>query len=131
MTTEQLLAPRFKVKEKYPGMEAEPFRLEQIITLTKHETDGWIHIPIKHIPGSYMRIGFFESFPNIFEPLPWWKERKIEDMPEYVKHTKRGVVLKVNEHCITGCKINGGFWAVYDNLLPATLEEYKASTANH
>jgi len=105
MTMEQLLAPRFKVKDKYPGMEMEPFRLDQIITLTKHETDGWIHIPIKHIPGSYMRIGFFEAFPNIFEPLPWWKERKVEDMPRYVRSIKQeyqygieiGKVIKVKE----------------------------------
>lgn len=121
-----LLAPRFKVIDKYPGMEVEPFHLGQIITLTMHESDGWIHIPVKHIPGSYMRIGFFTNSPNLFQPLHWADERKIEDMPEYVK--------VISEDCAkdTGiyCKVYR--WSEIDNVLPnlkgqlgAEIEEYQ------
>jgi hypothetical protein len=95
MTPEQLLVPRIKVIDKYPGMEAEPFYVGQIITLTMHESDGYIHIPLKHIPGSYMRKEFFETFPNIFQPLPWYLDRKQEDMPAFIKCDER--VWKIKE----------------------------------
>jgi hypothetical protein len=89
LTVEELQMPRFRVKNTYPGMHVDSFSLGQIITLATHETDGWVYMPSLHNPGSYMRIGFFELFPHLFEPLPWWKERRVEDMPRYIKGKER------------------------------------------
>lgn len=95
--THPLLIPRYRVKDIWPSMELEPFRLGQIVTLQWHKAEGYIHVPIKHIPGSYMRQGFFDKFKNLFEPLPWYAERKEEDMPEYIRFKQDGAVFKI-EH---------------------------------
>lgn len=64
-------------------------------------------------------------YPHLFQPLPWYKERPPEDMPEYVKH-ENGGVFKVVEHCVGGCSLEGSYYAVYKNLQPASREEYEA-----
>jgi hypothetical protein len=139
MTKEELLAPRYKIIAPYPGMEAEPFHLEQIITLTKNEINEWIHIPIRHIPGSYMREGFFESFPHLFKQLHWAEDRKIEDMPEYLHYVETdanvAVIFKATPGSFRKFMAYGfttdheGFVTGFDNIridlfVPATKEEY-------
>lgn len=128
-TVEELLKPRYKVIVPWPGMEVEPFALGQIVTLQKHPSDeeeGFIHIPLKHIPGSYMREQFFLNYPHLFRKLEWWEERAPEDMPKYVK--------VIREDCAkdTGlyCKVYN--WHTYDDKFPlvkgqfgAELEGYK------
>lgn len=137
LTKEQLLIPRYKVKDKYPGMELEPFYLGQIITLQWHReedgefsTEGFIHVPINHIPRSFMWQSFFELYKNIFEPLPWWSDRKPEDMPKYLKD-QAGVYSKatwdVSMKLFTS---DGELWHITENVMsffePATEEEYTA-----
>lgn len=108
ITPEELLKPRYKVIATWPGMHVEPFRLGQVITLQPYEDEdykGFIHIPIKHIPGSFMREGFFSGYPHLFKKLEWWEERPIDEMPEYVKSimqeysygVKVGTMVKVKE----------------------------------
>lgn len=140
MTKEELLRPRYKVIAKWPGMEAEPFHFDQIITLQRHVSeDGneFIHVPIKHMPNSYMRQGFFDNYPHLFQPLQWWEERKPEDMPEYVKGDEAVFKAVWREGAITEngkqpmrMVIDEGYgdWQVISNVMchfeSATEEEY-------
>ena len=94
MTPKELLIPRIKVIDKYPGMECEPFHLGQIITMTWHVEDGWIHTPVKHIPGSYMGILFFDNYPHLFRRLEWWEFREDNEVPEYVRITSVGCTVE-------------------------------------
>lgn len=133
LTKEQLLIPRYKVKDKYPGMEAEPFRIGQIITLQWHKEvdgndykEGFIHIPIKYIPRSFMWQSFFDLFPNIFEPLPWWSDRKPEDMPDFLFCPAKKSYYIVEEWGLDSFVIYGRTKRQYCNYLPATKEEYTA-----
>lgn len=149
LTKEQSLIPRYKVKDKYPGMEAEPFHLGQIITLQWHREEdgefskeGFIHVPIKHMPRSFMWQSFFDLYPNIFKPLPWWSDRSLEDMPEYLRIIERptlvsveiGSIVKVFKHFTSsfgepnkrGCQVFGRGFMSYSRSEPATKEEYTA-----
>ena len=136
LSPEELLRPRYKVTNTWPGMHAEPFGLGQIVTLEPHkeeDVEGFIHIPIKHIPRSFMWQSFFDLYPHLFEPLPWWKDRRVEEMPEYVKAgievykivkwiASNGAALVVDE-------INGGVrnaMFMMNATLPATEADYNA-----
>lgn len=137
LTKEQLLIPRYKVIATWPGMEAEPFRLNQIVTLSAHICDEgleYIHIPINHMPGSYMRQGFFDKFPHLFQSSPWWSDREISDLPEYVKRSDGSVVRVLHYGYSEG---EGELYLVMDDLeipsymdylnpQPSNLEEYTA-----
>lgn len=63
-TIEQLMIPRFIVVKLYPN---SPFIIGDIVE--NWEVTGWQ----------------FSSFPEIFQPLHWYKYRKEEELPEYVK----------------------------------------------
>lgn len=128
MNTNELLFPRYKVTALWPGMEAEPFRLEQMVTLRPHKDDEgecFIHIPDKHIPGSYMRQGFFDKYPHLFKKLEWWEERAIEDMPEYLNCPSRKMFFKVESWHKSYFIIDGRQKMQYRNYIPATLAEYE------
>lgn len=106
MTLIELLSPRYKVIAPWPGMDAEPFHLGQVVTLQRHVIeDGhiWIHMPIKHMPNSYMRQEFFDNFSHLFKKLEWWEDRKPEDMQGlYIRSTannaSNGGVFKIKNH---------------------------------
>lgn len=62
MTTEQLLAPRYKVIADYPGNNVEVGRV------------------------FLSDIGeYFDKFKGNFKRLEWWEDREEKDAPEYVK----------------------------------------------
>ena len=77
----------------------------------------------------------FHLYKNIFKELPWWSDRKLEEMPEYVADTNlvfhkakwaehpHGVFMYLDD------KIDNG-WHVIENIMcfyaPATSEEYNA-----
>jgi hypothetical protein len=95
--------------------------------------DGKVQFCIKKI----------EPYPHLFQPLPWWSGRKLEDMPAFIRFKsdhlgfKAGSVYEcsnwskqIEPFCIgfiTGsgkydkCGMPPGDW-----LLPATREEYEA-----
>lgn len=128
MSTENLLLPRYKVIATWPGMHAEPFHLGQIISLQPYEDEdykGFIHIPIKHIPGSFMREGFFSGYPHLFKKLEWWEERAIDDMPEYLSCPSRKMFFKVESWHKSYFIIDGRQKMQYRNYIPATLAEYE------
>lgn len=115
MTPEALLIKRYKVTGPYPF---SPYKVGDIISPTNGqinfiaaETSQYVH---------FQPIKMLDEMPNLFEPLPWWKDRAPEDMPEYVK--------VIREECIkdTGvyCKVNS--WTAMDNLLPELIGQLGA-----
>lgn len=137
-TVEELLKPRYKVINTWPGMAAEPFELDQIVNLEQHE-EHFIHTPLRHLPESYMREDFFKTFPHLFKKLEWHQERHIEDLPLYLKDKDRIWKLKgwvtdmigspypinfVDKEGDTDqfCSIAWHFRK--DRMMPATEEEY-------
>jgi len=68
MTVEQLLEPRYKLIADFPN---SPFKVGEILDLK----DEW------NID-NYLA---YDKYPHLFKRLEWWEERKLEDMPEYVR----------------------------------------------
>ena len=64
MTVEELLMPRYKVIADYPGMD-DSYEIGEVLK------------------PAY--TGIVDAYPHLFRKLNWWEERKVEDMPEYVK----------------------------------------------
>lgn len=115
MTKIDLLRPRFKVIADYPSSH---FKVGSIKQCAEKESGD---------------VNFYKQYPHLFQELFWWQERKVEDMPEYVKVTRRnghlpeGAIYKVEEWRI----IKGNFWACNprhyihaDNHEPSTESEY-------
>jgi hypothetical protein len=127
MTPEELLIERYKVIAPYPhspykvGDIIKPNNGRFVLTQTSHRDEWGETVRTEHLHN----IEVAKEYKELFQRLEWWEDRKPEEMPEYVKH-KTGKVLKVKEHLISGCKLDGGYWAVYSNLLPATAAEYEA-----
>lgn len=96
---EQLLRPRVKVIALWPfcrqhnNMDDQP-KVGEIF----HVSEGG------HITNNAMTIMSVHKYPHLFDPLPWWSDRKPDEMPEYVKG-KTDEVWKVKEWR----KIKGGW----------------------
>lgn len=73
-----LLKDRIKVTTPFLGMQSEGYEVNMIFT-----------------PSSIYEAKYPKLYPANFKRLSWWEERKIEDMPEYVKNDKK--VFKVSE----------------------------------
>lgn len=124
MTKEELLRPRYKIIADYPDNKN---KVGDIITIQTAKTKG----------AEELVCGWYEKYPAIFERLPWWKGRKVEDMPPFLKEDdslyKRSEVVKVKEWMLedeeTDCpcfmdeKDNHFTWV--RGFLPATREEYE------
>ena len=67
MTNKELLIPRIMVNIPYPN---SPFKVGDIRTCADNQHGD---------------INYYRQFPHIFKELKWWEERKVEDMPQYVK----------------------------------------------
>jgi hypothetical protein len=123
MTTEELLKPRIKVMVDFPQWSA-----------FKHKKDDILELKGIHFVGAGTAKSINENevdlYPAIFRKLNWWEERKVEDMPEYVKD-KWGKFYKVLIHFRGLDKeqakcYNSRFdtMVFYENCIPSTLEEY-------
>jgi hypothetical protein len=137
MTPEQLLRPRYKSIADYPSN----------ILPIDHITDiNGVDIAVRS------SIEFFDRYPHLFKKLDWWEDRKIEEMPSYLKQEdmidSRGnsipdKVIKVSKHwASTGTHPYGNFKAfsssevpnsqlysqMYFGWEPATEEEYNNYT---
>lgn len=129
LTKEQLIQKRFKFIMPYPGSHWE------VGDIFEHINND-IYV-VSHYPVKMLGV-ILETYPHIFQPLPWWSDRKPEDMPEYVKEVdslyKIGEVVKVKEWVLeneeTDCPC---FQDERDNHFtwirgfePATESEYNA-----
>jgi len=82
LSVEELMKPRYKVSEEgYPDMI---FYSGQILTLS--HIDDLTKQPFWKSPKrNDWYEPFFNRFPSIFKRLEWWEERRLEEMPEYIK----------------------------------------------
>lgn len=85
LTKEQLLIPRYKVIGKIPFLSKEDSALYEIGTII---TDDGIR-PAINSNGDPVFITEWNEYAHIFQPLPWWSDRKADEMPEYVKDEYR------------------------------------------
>lgn len=125
LTTEQLLKPRYKVIADYPK---SVYEVGTIINAGTTSEDC-IYCDRE---GPRMR-----HYPHLFQPLPWWSDREISDMPEYVKWdynpkvdnvNVKGLVEKVVKwvHGGVGVIVGGSMTISTCHWLPATLADYEA-----
>lgn len=128
-TVEELLRDRYKVIGPYPF---SPYNIGDIITV---EPDRKYFIASETCRNAYSLPNTkLKDMPNIFQPLPWWSDRKVEDMPAFVKG---GGYYYKHEYCITDGKLmfnqycNGhpiGWLPVnkeFDFYTPVSDEEYE------
>lgn len=93
MTTEELMKPRYKVIADYPKCH---YNVGDIIEPIGG--DNWDCYANPTLGG----LTNPDKYRHLFEPLPWWKERKVEEMPEYVKclspnfKWSKGYIIKVD-----------------------------------
>lgn len=133
MTPLQLLQPRYKVIGPYPFSK---FKVGQILLL--NEYDGREHLSqqeyfLIHEDGICYHESFLRDYPHLFRPLQWYEERKVEDMPEYVKWEYDtddvGKIEKVTRWRLLHNDLMADVPSVLNSVLaecflPATEEEY-------
>lgn len=127
MSVEELLKPRYKVIAEWPE---STFEIGQIITKSDLvedwlQTDNFLH---------GFKLSAVEKYPHLFKKLEWWEERKLEDMPKYVRWDyKPGCDGAHMKNLIA--KVDGWVQASYGVIsqgqttsshfwLPATEQEY-------
>lgn len=125
MTTEELLKPRIKVIAPAPFMKNEVGTL-----LYRHEGRGFSFGIITGDSENFFPLEVFKEWPHIFKEVPWWEDREIEDMPEYVKHCVNHRVFRVKIWRAEYGQLvayeflkDGGMKANW--YKPSTKEEYK------
>ncbi len=121
MTPESLLIQRYKVIAPYPR---STYTVGEVVTVGQM--------------GKETQVKYFE-YPHLFQPLPWYAERKKSEMPEFIKCDER--VWKITEWDID---LFGRFFPVNkvdvegetenfanikwhfskEKFVPCTLEEY-------
>lgn len=144
---EELLKPRYKVIADYPKSEFEIGEIIQFdrigflpMIFLEDQTEGWLTDFIEKPRGSVMySIKMFEPYPHLFQPLQWWEERPIEELPLYVRFGEKGkqyAIYKIiewnPEHAMEDFKPWGYAERPKDyfislrfpNNFPATREEY-------
>ena len=144
MTTEQLLAPRYKVIADYPGC---PFNVGNILYHDIEQEERYWYSMTANDNRIY--VTDINLYPHLFKKLEWWEERKQNDFPEYVKPLEPtdgfikqfgDVILKVRLNTI-GIWDNGRASFFAENLfqaarldfadyLPATELEYSQYQAS-
>jgi hypothetical protein len=139
LSKEELLKPRYKVVAGYPDSK---FQVGQIIQFELLKTGDWVYQWAGH-DGIY-EIGILEfaEYPHLFKKLEWWEDRKIEDLPEYVRFgefDKEHAIYKVKyftgkevelyaHYMPCGFAENMNLYLVslkFPNNFPATHEEYE------
>lgn len=133
MTTEQLMIPRVKVKMDYPSSQ---FEVGDI--LYRDYATSWIYKVTEVV---YTQDETFlnaipetdiTKYPHIFQPMQWWEDREIGDLPMYLKDNKCGcIVIKVHEYSkedngrfVSEANAGCGFLSNIIYWLPATEAEY-------
>lgn len=138
MSTEKLMKPRWKVIANFPSYIDHELKIGDIVTA--FNVDGFWCIDMG---GDWWEMP--EQYPAIFEKLKWWENRKEEDLPKYVKVTKKsdrgiliGKVYLLSDAELTKFYTINFFrprinkqYAYYEvfhwpELEPATKEEYEA-----
>ena len=124
---EELLQPRFKVIAPYP---CSIHKLEDII-LT-YESAMSYAVQIDDVSEKIC----LKDYPHIFKKLEWFEDRKIEDLPKYLKdefetYNDYYEVLQYSLNLGTVDVINNKYGLLDDQFIetfkPATKEEYETN----
>ena len=121
MTNEELLQPRFKVIANFPDN-------------TRNVGDI---IYVENTKEKYWKENFEKwlfTFPHLFCKLEWWEDRKIEDLPKYLKD--KFDIFEVENYYFKNNFLRFDYWdeetqtEMFDfvsDYEPATKEEYEAN----
>jgi hypothetical protein len=120
MKIEELLQPRFKVIANFPDSTRN---IGDIIYVDNKKEKYW--------SDNYEK--WLSSFPHLFKKLEWYEDRKIEDLPEYLKD--KNEIYKVYKYDLSYSMFSV---KVYEksgyiltlflyNVSPSTKEEYEAN----
>jgi hypothetical protein len=136
MENNELLKPRFKFIADYP-LSHMYLNVGDVLTF---KNDNGIE---RYVGGkdASMHPDTVNSFPRLFRELQWWEERKIEEMPEYVKDKYPGLNRKIEyyhaykwanvyskkePHFEQKNMFKETYWTHAQHTTPATKEEYDA-----
>lgn len=121
----KLLTPRYQVISPYPDMTRKVGDIA-VVDITKAQE--WID----------SHCAFFERYPLLFKKLDWWDEIPVEQYPTYVKvmvksiggeRDRHGKIYQVESFrtdlTIPCAAIDGGYYYGFDEIIPATEEEFK------
>ena len=135
-----LFNPRYKFMLDFPDYVSFPenrfFTVGDIIELKVFENgEKWAHLKRKDkysMKGEFKNCDnhFFDKYPHLFQPLPWYAERKESEMPEYIKMIKGSEEFKPGIYKIEKYDIEDNFVCADGKcsslsfFVPATHEEY-------
>lgn len=98
MTVEELLMPRYKVIADYPHNPYKVGDLLEEFTKTAFKlTVTYNGNSMDETQANTYPASAIEKMPHLFRKLNWWEERKVEDMPEYVKLVIKGKTQYVHK----------------------------------
>lgn len=128
MTHEELLIPRYKVIADWPMPHCGENPIKSGDILMQYLENSTVWRLIKH--GNWTDETTYnpEKYPHLFKLLAWHEERKIEEMPQYVKRDTS--IYKVTEWCDDGTNELYATWEDNESgcymrsFLPATLSQY-------
>lgn len=79
MTPEQLMIPRYKVIADYPRSR---YIIGEIVQYGQIGRETQIK---------------YDDYPAIFKPLQWWEERKVEEMPPFIRFKQDNAIFKIEQ----------------------------------
>jgi hypothetical protein len=82
LSKEELLKPRIKILADWPGV-AGIVKVGDVICVDDEFEDD-----LFWIGGEPYLMDKIRDYPHLFREMPWHEERRIEDLPEYVKCIK-------------------------------------------
>lgn len=122
-TVEELLRPRYKVIADYPQSS---LKVGDIISFELQHVEIAKYTALN---GDPIKLAVMEKtvqkYPHLFQPLPWWSDRAVEDMPEYLYCPSRKMFFRVERWHKSYFIIDGRQKMQYGNYIPATREEYE------
>jgi len=86
MTTD-LLTPRIKIINDWPGVAGKAIPGTIIVADEEDSDMFWID-------GEPFLIDKIRDYPYLFKELPWWSDRDVKDMPEFVKIENKIIPVK-------------------------------------
>lgn len=113
MDYKKLLRPRYKVIDSYPSMKGEGLEVGSIITCKNYDNDF----------SEKLWCEMNDTYPHLFKKLEWWEERKIEELPEYIKYWDTSFYFPIDRVCKREDAPFNDDWTS-SNFQPATKEEY-------
>ena len=130
MTVENLMMPRYKVIADYPH---NPYKvgdlLEEFTNTAFKLTVTYNGNSMDETQANTYPASAIEKMPHLFRKLNWWEERKVEDMPDYVKwdvgiYPTWKKIMKVDKWNSNGSFDHENVTISVINCFPSTEQQY-------